>query len=538
MLIAAVSNFLGAASEVHATRLPDGIGVTANNLRLGGADLQPWNAASVVHSLPGLGAQQASIYRMGRDTTSDISYWLSSVNDVDYVRSLIASDTSERTYYTGETEPRVTDNVLGLTGTPYPSAFRTLGVPAPSTQMAAALGTAGSGPTETRVYLDTFLTDKGEESAPNSLPTSINVLGGSTVNLSSLAAVPGGSHGINRRNIYVSTGGEYQFVLQQLVALTTATDSGNRGAVLQSGGSTSHPAWLVPPTDLKGLIELWNGMVGGFSGKSYRVCEPFKPWAWPIEYEGIVPDTIVGTGKWAQNWLILTTARPRVASFTSPGSMGADRPVDMNQSCLAKRSIVSHPHGVTWASPDGMCYVGSARAAGILTEGIFTPAQWRALVPSSMICTVLEGWLYCSYDPGSGRKAFLLDPVNPRGVINLDQGALGTFYDPVSDRLYLLDTGNQIRKWDSGSALTVTFKTKTFRHPYETNPGVLQVVADSFPWTVKLWSDGVLKATVTAANGEPYRLPAGYLARNFQLEASGTGRLQGLVLAEETADLP
>lgn len=539
MLIAAIQDFLGASSEVHPLRLPDGIGTVASNMRLGGMDLQPWNASSVVHTLPGLGGvQQASIYRMGRDTPSDTSYWLSSQNDVDYVRSLLATDTSERTYYTGETEPRVTDNVIGLAGTPYPTAYRTLGVPAPSSTFALAVSTPGTGPTETRVYIDTFVTDKGEESAPNSAPPSIDCPGGSTVGLSSLAAVPAGAHGINRRNIYCSTNGsEYLFVAQQAAAVTTYSDTGSRSTtVLPSGGSTSKPAWLVPPAGLRGLIELWNGMLGGFIGKSYRVCEPFQAHAWPIEYEGIVPDTIVGTGKWATNWLILTTARPRVASFTSPLQSGVDRPVDLNQSCVAKRSIVSHPHGVTWASPDGMCYVGDA-GAKILTDGIWSPAQWRALQPSTMICTRLENWLYCSYDPGTGRKAFLLDPLNPLARIDLDQGALGAFYDQVSDRLYLLDTGNQIRRWDSGAALTATFRTKEFRLPAEVNAGALQLVADAYPWTVKVWGNGTLRATVTVTSRDPQVLPDGYLADRFQFEISGTSRAQGLLVGEDIDDL-
>ncbi len=548
MLIIADQRFVGANLELNPKKLGDGFGTEARNMRLGGSDLAPWNAALPVYTIPGGATQRRALYRLGRASPSDTLYWLSSINDVDYVRSLLAADTVERTYYTGESEPRVTDNVLALSGEPYPTAFRTLGIPAPDGTISLAPLSAGTGDAQTRSYLDTFVSDRGEESAPNPNPQTITINGTGTVTLSSLAAPPAGSHGITLRRLYVSTGGEYRRFAQQDASLTTAVDSLARGAVLPSGGSTSRPAWLTPPTDLRGLIGLWNGMIGGFTGKALRVCYPYQPHAWPLEYEKLVTDEIVATGKWLQNWLILTNSRPRLFVGSSPASLG-EVPAEIEHACVAKKSVANLGHGVCWASSDGLAYMGQG-ARGLVTRGVIKPEQWKSRFnPSTMVGARIENYYYGSYvNPTTGlREAFLLDPLNPASIIQLDQGAHATFYDDLQDELYLLDAGNVVKKWNAGAALTAKFVRGVKRHPYPTNPGAAQVVADTYPVNFKLYSEqrdaaGIVTGTVlrherTVASPEPFRLPSGYIAQDFHTEVASASSVQAVMVAEDISDL-
>lgn len=75
--------------------------------------------------------QQHAIYRMGRETASDTQYWLASAIDVDYARSLLASDPTERIYGTGGAfgKPAYTDNTF-LGTPPYPNNGYWTGIPA------------------------------------------------------------------------------------------------------------------------------------------------------------------------------------------------------------------------------------------------------------------------------------------------------------------------------------------------------------------------------------------------------------------------
>lgn len=535
MLIGRWFGIVGANLQVEDKLLPDSLGRDVRNLQLGFGDFTTWGAANVVHTLP-VGPAQSSIYRMGRDAPSDVAYWLSSPNDVDYVRVPLVGDTTERTFYTGESEPRFTNNVIGLAGPPYPSAYRTAGVPAPPAGFSVALGSAGSGATEQRVYLDTFVTDQGEEGPPNPATATISVAGGSTVNISLLAPPPSGPHGINRRRIYVSTSGsEFRRVLEQSSTLTTATDTGVRGDVLPSGGSTSKPAWLAPPSDLRGAIELWNGMIGGFYANTYAVCVAYRPWAWPLEYQRAVPDKIVASGKWGGNWLLLTTGQPRLVTGSSPASL-SDQPVPFKHPCVSKRSAVSWTEGTAWASNEGLVSFGM-HGPRELTKGTLTPKQWANLNPQSIVGCEFDGYYFGFYNDGA-RQGFMLDLRDPQGgIVFLDQGATAVFQDSISQRPYLLDTGNVIRKWDTGSKLSGRFLSGIKRHPYRTNPGAALVVASAYPLTFKLFADGALRHTRTVTSNEPFPLPANYLAREFQVEVTGTNSWQGILLGEDFDDI-
>lgn len=545
MLIAAWSNFLGANLRLSARRLADAVGVECRNLRLGSADLRGWGAASTVVTTGGA-TPLISAYRMNAGAVSDTSSWLQWTMDVDVVRSLVGNDPTEEIYFTGDGAPKRTDNVLGLPAIPGPAATRSLGIPKPTAAMTLAVNVAGGGASETRVYIDTFKNNLGRESAPG-VPATIVCNGGSTINITALDPMPGGYPDLTTRCIYVSTdGSEYRLVVEQAIATLTAADGGSRGRVLESGGDDTKPAWEMPPASLKGLIGLWNGMLGGFTGKTYHVCEPYKPWAWPVEYSDTLHYDIVGSGRWLENWLLLTTAQPFIVTGSSPLGM-SHRPLDFDQSCASKRSVVNMGHGVCWAGPGGLCYVGQSGARN-LTEPLIEPELWASMFdPWTMHSNRYESNYVGFYTEGGVRKGFMLDPLAPEGLIFLDQGARGSYFDPLSDRLYLQDTGNVIKRFNAGSRVAVTWKTGIKRHPYPTNPGFALVVADEpVSAEVTLWANlpqpngthvwtQVFQRTVVA--GEPFSLPSGYLAQEIQARIVTTGPVQGLMLGEGIEDL-
>ncbi len=545
-LIQVAQAFLGANTQKNPkTNLPEGVGVDARNMDTTHSDLRGLLAADVSHTLTGVGSQQISAYRLGRNTVSDTQYWLTRSVDADFVRSLIAEDTTERTYTTDGTKPKYTDNTLLGGSEPYPASWVDTGVPYPDTDMTATETTPGTGTEEIRVYLDTFLRANGDESAPNPTTTTITVNPNSVVTLNSFDPVPSGSHGITKRRIYCSTdGGEFQRIAEITSGTASHVDDLTRGAVLQTGGSTSKPAWLVPPDNMKGLISLWNNMMGGFVDKSYRICEAGYPHAWPIEYEGVLADTIIGSAKFGTTWVLCTSGVPYIVTGSTPGGM-RDQPVYFDRGgCVSKRSVAGVGHGVCWASNRGLCYFGQ-NGPRVLTEDFIDEATWQALTPSSIIGTRWRQYYIGFYYNGTDRKGFMIDTVNPAGVIWLDQGAYGVFYDTLTDSLHLLQAHSAgpstqpIRKWASGSALNVTFKTEKTRTRVETCPGVAMVIATTYPVTYKLYADGSLKHTKTVTSREPFRLPGGYVARDFQQEVSGgTGPIEAIVLAEEMVDLP
>jgi hypothetical protein len=124
--------FKGIRPRVRAKLLPPNESQTASNARLGSGAVEPWNDVQLDQAA----SQQdiTSIYRM-RNNGSPI--WLEAVNDVDFAPGPVPDDTLERTYYTGEAQPRMTYiGIVEDTPTPtppLPDDYRYLGIPAPTT---------------------------------------------------------------------------------------------------------------------------------------------------------------------------------------------------------------------------------------------------------------------------------------------------------------------------------------------------------------------------------------------------------------------
>jgi hypothetical protein len=547
--IASVSNFLGANQILHPRLLPEGLGVAAVNMRRGSVDFRPIKAPTTVVSGPM--TDFISAWRFGRQVASDTSGWVRWTTDVDVVRSLIATDLNEEVHFTGDGVPKTTDTLLAFPTSAGPAAWQTLGVPAPTAIMGVpTVLVAGSGPPEDRVYIDTYVNNRGRESAPG-LPRSVpGVAGGTTMTFPTFSAVPAGQHGITLRRVYVSTdGGDFVLCLEQTATTLSGVDDGTRNTavILQSGGDESKPAWLPPLDQMTGIISLWNGMLGGFVGKSYMVCEPYKAWAWPVEYREILPDDIIGTARWLQNWVILTTEQPYIVTGSGPLNMG-HQPVEFAQACVSKRSVVSVGHGVVWASPNGLCYIGQG-GAQVLTEGIFTPEQWQALGPTTMHCAKWERYVVVFYASAGTEHGLMIDPLNVRdGVIFVTPEAIGTFYDPISDRLYLLQTNGVIAKWNAGAVLTARWKSPILRAPVGTNAAVARIIGDHPVSAVfTLWGNNlqpngtrawtqVYSATIT--HSEPFELPSGYEAQEYQFQIESSAPIQGVMIGEDVTEIP
>lgn len=388
---------------------------------------------------------------------------------------------------------------------------------------------------ESRFYTYTFVNDWGWESAPAPPSAQADAYSLSTVTLSNFATAPSGNYGINRIRIYRTQAGasgtaDFYFLREVAYGTTSTTDDGR-----DLGETMSTTKWLPPPADLTCLTALWNGMLAGISGGAVRFCEAYVPYAWPVAYDVLPPDSkAVALGVFGQSLLVLTNGRPVLVEGSSPDSLD-QRMLEIPQACVSARSAVSMGVGVAWASEDGLCWYG-AGGAKILTAGLMTREDWQALNPSSIIGRHYEGLYFGSYDDGSGRKGFFLDPSNPSGIYFLDTGYSAAHFDELRDQLYVLD-GTDIKKWDAGAAMTYRFRSKVFRSPRPINFSAAEVVAQAYPVTLRVFADGVLKHTQNVTSANSFRLPSGFLAWDWQIELEGTQPVQQAALATSMAEL-
>lgn len=512
-----LTQFLGANKQVNPRLLAPGLLVNSWNQKPGRGDFRPWRQTSLQASVP---TGTKTIYRMGRDVRDMTRYWLSWPTVVYAVIGFDANDQTERTYYAGEgITPQVTDNTMALIAPPYPSVSRPMWLPAPATQPIVQAVTPGddSALMETYFYVYTYVNDWGWESAPSLISDPIEQYANGTIKVSGFADPPDGNYHIDRKRVYrtqaSSSTADFFFVAELAIGVAEFVDDKSTiGEVLPTA------SWVATPTDLDCLTAMWNGMLAGISGHGIRFCEPYVPYAWPLKFELMAPDSSpVGLGVFAQSLLVLTTGRPMLVAGSTPDAMD-QRVLDIPQACVAKRSIVSLGSGVVWASDDGLCYYG-VDGPKILTAGIMTREDWQKLNPPSVIGSMYEGLYFASFQRvgAAAREGFFINPQDQStGMYFMRAGYEAMAFDQLMDHLFVvIDAG--VHSWDTAeSFMTAEAETGPTRMPKPMPSfAVGEVVADGYPLLVELWGDGVLRHTQTVGNGTPFRLKSGYMAQEF-----------------------
>lgn len=497
-----IRDFSGVIPRREPRLLPNNAGQVADNVQLFSGALTSWKRPTTVN-IPTAGGQLKSMYRM-YDTSTD--YWLSSTSDVDYVKGPIAGDTSFKMYYTGEVStgtnysagPRKTNLALANTGgTDYPHDWLEMGVPAPGSAP-SVIGTGGTSTNSvTRTYLYTYVTGTdaqggawSEEGPPSAIGTGTGKEDAGFV-ISALSTGTTGKYawGAATKRIYRAVtdnagNTNYQLALDAVPIATTSTSdttaSGDLGVIcptFQVGVVNSE--WVAPPSDLKGLIALPNGIMAGFSGNNICFCEPFFPHAWPIRYRLAANFTIVSLGSYGQTLIVTTKGFPYAIVGARPDAM-AMAMIEENHPCVSKRGTVSFPWGVMWPTPDGLALVGAGGATNVIAD-FMKRDEWRSLCfPDTIIARQYLDVYFGFFNDGTSDRNFIFDRTNQQGPLVFgNYAAQGVWSDVETLKFYLLQNG-KINLWDSDpiNISPYDWKSKVFVLPKPVNFGAIQVEAD------------------------------------------------------------
>ena len=159
-------------------------------------------------------------------------------------------------------------------------------------------------------------------------------------------------------------------------------------------GSTYTAAELLNPY-LRGVTGMANGIMAGFFDNTACFSEAFVPYAWPPEFQLTTKHTIVGIGSFGNSLFVGTKGIPYLFTGTDPSSM-SQQELPGNQACVSARSIASFESGVLYASPDGICQADYG-GVKVLTQGLFTKDDWKALKPETIIGVMHHGVYYFLY---------------------------------------------------------------------------------------------------------------------------------------------
>lgn len=247
---------------------------------------------------------------------------------------------------------------------------------------------------ETRFYRFTYVTDRGEESAPSDPSVLATLDQNDSAAVSIAAPTVASPYGpIAQWRLYRSsttqTGQAWQFVAEVPIGTLTYTDTKLQEELDEVLVTET---WEEPRADLFALAALPNGILVGLAegGRRLCFCEPGYPYAWPREYEIPLQYPGVGIGVFGQTAVVPTTGFPYYVSGADSASMSAQI-IEAPQACVSKRSIVGAQAGVFYASPDGICLAGPGGSIEILTLGHYSPEDWRALGLSTSFAAFSEG---------------------------------------------------------------------------------------------------------------------------------------------------
>lgn len=534
MPIAALTSFLGQNTRVDPHYLPPGVGVSSVNQKPGeSGELRPWKNPLTIAG-PVVPSGRVTLYRMGRDSPSPSTFWLSWTTTVHATRGFETNDTTERTFYTGDGAPKWTNNILGLATTPYPTSHRLLAVPQPTVVPGVALNVDGAtGEPRRLYYCFTWVNDIGWESAPSPPVLAPLAKPGAILDLTVSETVPAGNYGVTTVRWYrtqtTSAQGDAEFFFLRDYAVGAGgmqDDARELGVdVLPTGPDTLR---LSLPTTAFGLTYCWNQFAAALVGKTVRFCSPTLMYAWPLSNEYEIADTPVAAAVFAQRLLVLTTAGGELFTGSDPEAMD-QKPMAIAP-IVSARSLVSADSFCAWAASDGLWYYGLDGYRNLVGEAM-TPAQWSALVPSTMHCHYFElgnrPLIIGFYNDGAS-KGFVVDPQNPLGIYFLSTGYTAAYWDKLQRKLFVLD-GSELKQFDGDATnMTVTFKGKIERQVAETEAEWLEMLAGGAS-TITLYADGVNVFSQSLTTGE-HRTPDGTEGREFQLEVSTSTSTLGVVI--------
>ena len=550
-----ITGFSGEFPRLHASRLPEGGAEIAQDVDFSGGTLRPrYSVAHETDLVPFSGGPTTRT--TFKHYVGAAPYWLQFPSECNVIVSPIKDDVSSRVYWSGDTRSPTGKLFYAYApsmltgGALFPTQFFPLGIPAP-TNIATTVSNhpvvSANDPTETRVYVFTYVNAIGEESAPSLPSRPLTVpMSNAQVTLSGMLTDTGmGDYQIVKKRIYRSVVGSsgqavFEFVHEIAVADTGYVDTTE---TLELSGVLQTSSWSTPRDGMKGLGLTAYGVAYAFIGKIVCMSYPFHVYAWPREFELTTQYEIVAIGHYESNLIVATRGNPAIITGVDPISGMQMTELPLNEACVSARSMVSMGHAAIYASPNGLV-MASANGAELVTAAFFGKDEWQALNPSSIHAVEHRGKYLFFWSALNGEQgAYLFDPSNVNGgIVRLSLYCIQAIRDMRSDTLYLLQENNVLQRFDDLALDRKPYRWRSRKYRADEAKGVrllaAQVVADSYDCiTFRIYADDQLLYQRSALNDKPFRLPNHSAKRYWQLEVEGTDTVMEICAAESLMEI-
>lgn len=410
MVALKLSGFGGMIPAQDDRLLPQNNAALAQNTFLDSGALQGIKQPTLLHTMANSGYKYAfriPLSSPDRQHIYNSNWWEFPEADTNVLRSQVANDEFIRYYFAAPGQPPGYNTQARIVAA---SANFVLGIPAPETAPGVT-SSGGVGTVESRAYVYTWVSTYGEEGPP-SPPTVLTGKADDTWSITLTAPLTADTTGRSLAKVRVyrtvtASGGTatFFFVAEQDVTTLSYSDTID-DAVVASNNQLQSTSYTSPPTDMKGMVSMPNGMFVGWRGNEIWFCEPYLPHAWPAAYTLSVDATVVGLGVVGQTLVILTDGFPYAATGVSPSTMALSK-IATYEPCMSRGSIVSTQNGVLYASPNGICLAAYGLVQNA-TQQLATKDRFNDLVhPETLRAARLGASYYAWGAPGFG----CFDPI-------------------------------------------------------------------------------------------------------------------------------
>lgn len=485
--------------------------------------------------------------------------------DTDVLRTPVINDSFERYYWAS---PSAAPRYNSLARIQNGQQSYLLGVPAPPTAPGVTPSGGVSEVTETRAYLYTWVTVFGEEGAPSG-PAVVTGKDDDTwhVTLTAPGALDTTDRNITNVRIYRTVtsdaGVATYFLVGELPIATTTYNDTNSDATVTGNNELESTNWNEPPSTLKGVVAMPNGIFAGWTGSDVYFTEPYRPHAWPAIYSVSVDQPIVGLGVVGQTLVVATKGRPVCISGVHPAQM-AQSTIPQLEPCLSRASIVPSNKGVVYASADGLVVVNAGGLTN-MTADIINKEDWLNDVDPYELRAVRHATAYIATHVSDvdGTTGIVIDG----GMSRFSWFTPGVNIKAIQSDFWTGDTfliyGGKVYQFNPPTPTgmnSFTWKSKLFMLPFPRNLGAAKVIftvptgtaslsatanttleqdlaADQYA-LFKVYADGThIFTRELRTSGGIFKLPSGFKATSWQFEVTSRVIIESIEVAPSTREL-
>lgn len=579
MPAAKVQGFGGMVPAVDPRLLSDELAADSQNVWFYQGALRGLAAAQNIYTMVSPLTTQ-SVFRIPKagvnfgDFSAANNFWLEfPEQNISVVKSPVAESADPAVYWASDTGVPMYTTLSRIEGNLAPLV---LGIPAPAIAPGVTAA-GGSGATETRAYVYTWVSLYGEEGPPS--PPTV-VTGHVNDTWAILVAAPTSGDNLNRalntvriyRTVTASTGVATFFFVVELPIATTNYNDMLGDDVVSAAGELLSTTYTAPPA-LQGLAVMPNGMLCGWLNDEIWFCEPYLPHAWPVAYQIATEYPIVAMVGSGQSLLIGTEGFPYFATGVNPSSMALTK-IPEPEPCVSRASMVPTQFGAWYSSPNGLIFFVATGVILNKTRDTIPKDKWQELVVLSEIRAAdLNGAyaLYCgsqsaAFDPASfdnasfqtttdvgSRQGLLVEAVTPHvGVTRLlsDETVYNLYQDPWTGEVLIVSNGFVF--WLNLTNPTqeeYTWTSKIYSLPYPQNIGAAKIQYDPPPdgsqpagtIATYAWNNGapamLWQSRDIPASNKVFRLPSGFKADSYQFVVAGNLQVKSIQFATSVEEL-